>query len=92
MTLDRINNDGNYEPRNCRWATAAEQHANRPKQNRPRPELRKPVRQIALDGRVITEFASGLLASEKTGIMSASISAVCTGKRATAGGFKWQHI
>lgn len=33
-TLDRINTDGNYEPRNCRWATRSEQQKNRRKKKK----------------------------------------------------------
>ena len=44
LTLDRINNDGNYTPGNCRWATHAEQRENK----------QRPLKRIEFGGESLT--------------------------------------
>lgn len=78
LAIDRINNDGDYEPTNCRWSTYKEQGRNQP-QNRA---------VIRSDGR---RFAYVTDAAQATGTTTANIAMVCNGKRNTAGGFGWHY-
>lgn len=57
-----------------------------------RAKVSKPVAQLSLSDKNIAQYHSITNAGQVNRISNSSISAVCLGKRKTAGGFKWEYV
>jgi len=79
LSIDRIDNKGNYEPNNCQWITLI----NNANKARSRVTL-----QLDKDGNIIKEYISAAGATKETGITH--IDCACSGRRKSAGGFTWR--
>lgn len=85
-SIDRIDNDGNYEFSNCRYKELSKNIAERNTRI-----LSKPIFQYTLDGTFLREFSSLTEAAKATSQTHTNIGYCANGKTKTAGGFIWKY-
>jgi hypothetical protein len=54
--------------------------------------IKKPVKQLTLNGELIAKYQMINDASRATGVDASQIIRVCKGQNTTAGGFKWEYV
>ena len=83
---NKLNNDLS----NLEWCTVRENAIHGTRTKRAAEKHFKKVIQLDLNDNVLNEFESMRQAERETGIDATSISACCSGKRKSAGRFKWR--
>jgi len=76
---------------NLEWCTNSENQIHAYKNGLEKPRFKRKVKQYDLNGNYINSYEYILDAKKVLNIDNSSISAVCRGKRKTAGGYIWKY-